>query len=110
VNPTTISWEELLPAVQAVMDPPVDTVSLDEWVEALRSSADRLQDIDINPALKLVDFFSELRRSADHPRLETTKALKKSMTMAQMGPVTQAWMHNWMKQWALPGFVTSNCT
>lgn len=103
VNPNTTTWAALLPHLQAELGPEVKVVSLATWVQALRKSAASLsltQDLDANPAVKLVDFYEGLldTRSAV-PQLETGNTEKACALLSDVGPVQGEWMRRWIELW-----------
>ncbi|RYP68643.1 hypothetical protein DL769_005480 [Monosporascus sp. CRB-8-3] len=104
VNPQRTTWANLLPAVMRRLDPAkrIETVSLGAWVDALRESASRSGDTLQNPAVKIHDFFESLAREegGDAIQLDTKNTARVSQTLASLGPVSEDWMENWMKQWA----------
>ncbi|TVY87466.1 Non-canonical non-ribosomal peptide synthetase [Lachnellula willkommii] len=99
VNPSTTTWKLYLPTIKRYIHTRLEVVSLGTWVDALKSSASRSEDLVANPGLKLLDFFTNLVESGKQPILETCETIKSSPTMAEMSAVTEAWMETWMKQW-----------
>ncbi|RWA05313.1 hypothetical protein EKO27_g9790 [Xylaria grammica] len=59
VNPETCRWAELLPIVGKMLGGP-EKVTLTAWVEALHETVSQTNDLERNPAVKLVDFFDNL--------------------------------------------------
>ncbi|KAI0543172.1 hypothetical protein GGR58DRAFT_509903 [Xylaria digitata] len=104
VNPHRTTWGELLPTVTRRLskDKAVEVVSLRAWVNALRESAARAEDIAVNPAVKLIDFFEGLVDSGA-TFFSTERTCDASPTLSTIGPVRDAWMENWMTQWRLAG-------
>ncbi|RYP70035.1 hypothetical protein DL771_005726 [Monosporascus sp. 5C6A] len=104
VNPQRTTWANLLPAVTRDLDPAkrIETVPLGVWVDALRESASRSEDMVQNPAIKILGFFESLAREEgeDAMQLDTKNAVSVSQTLASLAPVTEDWMENWMRQWA----------
>lgn len=104
VNPRTCDWQSLLPTIQDLLDGAEEfaIVPFDEWVEALRESApqtiNKKQEIEKNPAIKLLDFFEGLPR-AKVPRLNTVETQKRSRTLREMRAVAPEDMARWMRQW-----------
>lgn len=77
-------------------------MSLDEWVTTLRETASKTEDIELNPAIKLLNFFEGISGDlVEGSRFQTQQAVETSPTMAQIGPVNDAWMTNWLRQWGL---------
>ncbi|KAI1073845.1 hypothetical protein F5B20DRAFT_478457 [Whalleya microplaca] len=103
VNPQRTEWAKLLPTVRRCLDPKkkIETVPLEAWVDALRKSASKTEDVAQNPAIKLLDFFESMLDKNEEPTLlETKKTLGKSQTLAKLEPISEKLMENWMKQWA----------
>ncbi|KAI1652961.1 NAD(P)-binding protein [Daldinia decipiens] len=103
VNPQQTTWEALLPTVTRCLDSTgkMEVVPLDAWVRALRDSARKTDDLSANSAVKLIEFYEGL--SADNikqTQLDTEKAVQASATLGSLGPVHEAWMENWIRQWA----------
>ena len=108
VNPETISWTTLLPAVQASLGAQAEVEDFVDWVDALKASATResvMQDVEINPAVKLVRFFEDVQDKAvrfpkaSSATLDTFVTVKSSRTLGSLPPVTPEWMELWMQQW-----------
>lgn len=76
-------------------------VPLEEWVNALRESAARTEDIDINPAIRLLDFYESLLSDSDHHKLgfETADTVRESKELARLEAVKPEWMKLWLEQW-----------
>lgn len=101
VNPHTSTWSSLLPVVQQHLGNGLKIVPLPAWLKALKQSSSTTQDLSLNPAIKLLEFFENLQRNEHQPLpiLETTITVKASPTLAQLGPVQPEWMERWIKQW-----------
>ncbi|RYP15960.1 hypothetical protein DL765_005400 [Monosporascus sp. GIB2] len=103
VNPKHTAWADLLPAVARCLDPAkgIETVPLEEWVDALRESSSETGDVDQNPAIKILDFYSNLvHKSATPVLLDTKRAGGLSKTLERLEPIQEAWIENLMRQWA----------
>ncbi|KAI1396390.1 hypothetical protein F4819DRAFT_475493 [Hypoxylon fuscum] len=103
VNPQQTSWAKLVRIVAQYLsrEKAIGMVSLEAWVEELRKSASRIDDVTQNPAIKILGFFEGLAfKGADPILLSTDDTLGMSKTLASLGPVQDAWMENWMRQWA----------
>ncbi|CRG84906.1 hypothetical protein PISL3812_02079 [Talaromyces islandicus] len=104
VNPKSTSWQLLAPTVANCLSSTaqIELVSLNEWVTALRETASKTEDIELNPAIKLLDFFEAISGGrVEGSQFQTQQAVEASPTMAQIGPVNDAWMKNWLRQWDL---------
>ncbi|KAI0111253.1 acetyl-CoA synthetase-like protein [Nemania sp. FL0031] len=99
-NPHAISWGNIVPwAVDSLRLKPV---SFDEWLDKLEGSNESLEDVDKNPAVKLVEFYHEASRVGGAPRcMMTWRATQASKTLREIGPVNREWMTMWSKQWDL---------
>jgi thioester reductase-like protein len=103
VNPNRTSWSDLLPVVYKHLSQarPIDIVSLQDWIDSLRESASKIEDITFNPAVKLLGFYEDLQKKKEEMvQLETTVTVGMSPTMARLQPVVSGWMENWLRQWA----------
>lgn len=102
VNPQQATWASLMPTVVEFLGVDVEAVSLQAWVEALRESASetKLDDLSLNPAIKLLLFFESLVDIRSMPSLlDTSGATGASKALASLKPVGGEWMSNWMRQW-----------
>ncbi|KAI0383708.1 NAD(P)-binding protein [Hypomontagnella monticulosa] len=103
LNPQHTSWGDLLHIVMKYLsrEKVIETVSLEEWLKALRESAPRTEDLSRNPAVKLLDFFESLAgRNTQPALLNTSNSILASQALTGLGPVREEWMENWMRQWA----------
>ena len=104
-NPKTVSWtQDVLPAL-AAGGLKFDIVGQREWVQRLRQSE---QDPNLNPTIKLLDFFAE-KYDNDKPGrsglvFETSKAEERSAAIAEfydvvssglLGRCVQSWKKTW---------------
>lgn len=103
VNPTTASWSDLLPSVCAALGNSVQAVPLEVWIAAVET-LDSPEDIEANPAIKLVEFYRSLM-DVSHPGFQTEKAQEMSPTLSQMSPVNASWLTAWMEQWTRSGML-----
>jgi len=110
-NPHPTRWKELLPAIVNAGGSPPQVVLPETWLAALRASVDADYDDDdvsqINPAVKLIGFFSRLwtAESSDlsaqekSNRMSIDRALAESVHLRELKPVGLAWMNKWVGQW-----------
>ncbi|KAJ5930389.1 hypothetical protein N7466_005882 [Penicillium verhagenii] len=109
VNPHTFSWKsDLLPALmQGSSLPSFEVVSPKEWLQRLANSE---QDPEINPSIKLVDFWKSkyggdtLQAKTGGLSFETQRTTQDSPSLAlAKDPVTngliQRYITSWMNQW-----------
>ncbi|KAI9833793.1 MAG: hypothetical protein M1819_003527 [Sarea resinae] len=105
VNPTALSWPDLLPAIRARLGGEgVKVISLREWIETVRAgpSADAAPTTP-NPSVKILDFFEGIARSAPAGvRFRTERASAASEALRTLGPVRPEWVRAWMDQWGYP--------
>lgn len=104
VNPSKILWSDILPSLQSRFSMSVlDVVPLPSWIDALRRSYSDTDNVSQNPALKLLDFLEDLEKQSsaglEPVVLETINTEKQSQTMAALGPISQEWVDNWIRQW-----------
>ncbi|KAI0547682.1 hypothetical protein F4679DRAFT_553684 [Xylaria curta] len=100
INPHHTTWGELLPIISRRLSQgkEVEVVSLEAWIDALRDSASKTDDIAINPAIKLLDFFESIA-NANITSLSTENTVRVSPTLSTVGPIQDDWMDNWITQW-----------
>lgn len=102
VNPRRTTWSTLLPVIIAHFhNPSLEVVPLTEWVDALDASADHIEDLQVNPALKLLDFYRGLASSIEssNPIFDTAETVNKSKQLASLEAVKPEWMKLWLDQW-----------
>ena len=102
VNPKHTTWKSLLPTIRSHFnESPLEIVSLQEWINALKESADVTLDVDLNPAIKLLDFYQNLANDSSHanPVFETSKAVDRSAQLRLLEAVKPEWMKRWLEQW-----------
>ena len=102
-NPQLRTYESLVPAICQSLPEPVKVVPLEQWVDTLRSTRD--EDVRLNPALKLMDFYEHLTRTESKGSgsviLDTRQTCKVSETLSRLGPIRPEWMQAWIKGWDL---------
>lgn len=109
VNPQAASWSadfaaEVLDAYPGGL---VQPVPFEEWVERLKASAEEAEndkniDIERNPAIRLVDFYSDAIGAKKSQRiLPANASTAASKTLRELGPLSRGWLENWMVQWSL---------
>ncbi|KAL9579715.1 MAG: hypothetical protein Q9212_004940 [Teloschistes hypoglaucus] len=102
VNPRRTTWSILLPVIIAHFhDPSLEVVTLSDWVDALHTSSSRIEDIHVNPAAKLLDFYRKLASGIDsgNSTFEIAGAVGKSKELARLEAVKPEWMKTWLDQW-----------
>ena len=109
VNPQATSWSadfandvlDVYPGTR------VQPLEFEEWVEKLKASAEEAEDdedIDVerNPAIRLVDFYSDAIGATKGQRiLPANASTEASKTLRELGPLSRDWLDNWMVQWNL---------
>ena len=109
VNPQAASWSGDLAAevLDAYPGSIVQPLPFEEWVERLKASAEEVEndeniDVERNPAIRLVDFYSGTIGGKKDARILPAKAsTKASKTLRELGPLSRGWLDNWMAQWSL---------
>jgi hypothetical protein len=109
VNPHAASWSadfaaEVLDAYPGSL---VQPVPFEEWVQRLKATAEEAEndkniDIERNPAIRLVDFYSDAISAKKSQRiLPANASTEASKTLRELGPLSRGWLENWMVQWSL---------
>jgi hypothetical protein len=103
VNPNRTTWGELIPALRGYYGERIKaTVSFKTWVEALKASAARLEDIDRNPGVKILDTYEAFASKGPGKGfvpLETERTARLSPTMSRFEKITPKLVRNWCDQW-----------
>ena len=101
VNPNPTRWQEIIPTLRKTYADPLELIPFRDWLIALQVQAENDVMAAKAPATRLLRFFEQLEQSTIVSRgvLSTTKAVKASPTMAALGPVEDAWVRMWMRQW-----------
>lgn len=104
VNPNQTGWSKLISTVARHLDlsgERIQSIPLEKWVQALRESASKTDDVAVNPATELLEFFEDMLQASEKPTiLDIQRAINCSPPLAGVGPVQDEWMENWMRQWA----------
>jgi hypothetical protein len=108
VNPQASSWKKLVPVVQdyysnrsSIQGSDIKSVPFDEWVQKLAGSASKSNgDIEVNPAVKLLDFYQGLSQGSLAVTLDTEKTKQMSESLRKLERVDPQWMKLWLEQWA----------
>ena len=109
VNPLATSWSadfaaEVLDAYPGSL---VQPVPFEDVVERLKASSEEAKndkniDIERNPAIRLVDFYSDSIGAKKSQRiLPANGSTEASRTLRELGRVNCGWLENWMIQWNL---------
>ncbi|VUC32365.1 unnamed protein product [Clonostachys rosea] len=102
-NPKYTTWPELLPIINQHLgqEKALETVALSEWVGALRDTQNQTDNVAQNPAVRLLHFFDDLLGHGEESLLlDTQNSIRSSPTLANLEPVHDSWMENWLRQWA----------
>ena len=101
VNPTQTTYNALLPSILSHFPDPPKLVSLSEWLSAVEGE----QDLQKNPAGKLVDFYKGmLEVGAPGTKmvvLDTARTKARSEALRGMEGIKGGWLEEWMKGWGL---------
>ena len=100
VNPQATSWSaDLATGVLAAYPGNiVQPLLFEEWVERLKASAEEAEndenvDIERNPAIRLVDFYSDAISAKESQRvLQATASTAASKTLRELGPLSRDWL------------------
>ncbi|KAI1310704.1 hypothetical protein F5Y03DRAFT_345330 [Xylaria venustula] len=102
-NPESTTWDQLLPAVKAVVP---ETVLPAEWIRRLEASRDATPHaLDRNPGVKLIDFYKQTFLGGDGAKqpiaIERQNLLSGSEAARGLSPVKPENLAKWMKGWGL---------
>ena len=107
VNPHKMTFAKLIPPIAKQLG--LSLIPFATWVDNLaalgQDGSTMTATLDRAPALKLLDFFKTLvetdRSGKALVALDTTQAEEASAMLKAAGPVTGAWLSNWIRQWGL---------
>ncbi|KAL8791204.1 MAG: hypothetical protein Q9213_000161 [Squamulea squamosa] len=107
VNPHCIHWSTLNTIIQEHLGEHIQAITLTDWIEVLKADigCDSVTTVS-KPALKILPFLETLAEKdiQQEPRylsFDTTNGTRGSKTMAQLQPVSEEWIHKWIKQWGI---------
>ncbi|CDO77398.1 hypothetical protein BN946_scf184857.g4 [Trametes cinnabarina] len=114
VHPKSAPWRTVIAPIAEELGVPL--VSYDEWLSALQKSvsgADSGKEIELmkaNPALRLVDFFKNLKSSPEREPLgmvylSTEKSTRVSEALANLPPLDAERAKAWLAAWKQSGFL-----
>ena len=101
VNPNVTTWSSLVPGILELYNgSDVKPCSFEEWIDKLEKSSEKELDAERNPAIKLLDFYQNVAKAKEGPRmLSSQRAEKASTTLQNIGAVNNDWESIWMHQW-----------
>ena len=101
VNPHRTTWSTLLSVVKEHFGSTLQIVSLNEWVDTLSQSAISTENVNVNPAIKLLDFFQSLLSKSPPTSsiFETAETELNSRELAALEAIKPEWMRIWLEQW-----------
>ncbi|KAL8953360.1 MAG: hypothetical protein Q9222_000787 [Ikaeria aurantiellina] len=113
VNPHGVAWHDLLPVVEEHIrrrlprSKELTIVAFDEWETRLRERTETVLstkgvasdglNIDLIPAMKLLDFFEECTKGTS-VELSTDESTRASKGLSLMKPVSQEWLSKWIEE------------
>lgn len=90
----------------------VSTCSYDEWIEKLEVQASvmvEMEEAELLPALKSMDFFRSLKSSLNETPVASTyvegKGVRESGRMREAASITENDIHQWVKYWKEVGLL-----
>lgn len=88
VNPKETNWNALVTSVQKSLSVGrnIELVRLEEWIQTLEASASSVEDLGLNPAVKIIDYFRSLHKQ-DPIILDPTNATSVSLTLRNLEAV-----------------------
>ncbi|KAL8724361.1 MAG: hypothetical protein Q9166_007997 [cf. Caloplaca sp. 2 TL-2023] len=100
VNPTVIPCTSVIDVLKEACGPNVQMTSLKDWITRLNESKLNAEELKTKPALKMLDFLSEMAEQVTQPpKYSTERSRKASPTMRDMKPVDEELIGVWLKQW-----------
>ena len=106
VNPHPRPWHSLIPAFQDACTTPLQLVTFPVWLAALQKQTESGESPEKLRAMALLDFFEHSQQPTAETKavLSTTNTMRACKTLAALGPVDDAWVRIWMRQWGLSKF------
>ncbi|CAG7926853.1 unnamed protein product [Penicillium olsonii] len=105
VNPSTTDYTEMTPFLAERLGntrEKLEVVSLQSWIgHLMKESLTDLSSQNANPAMKLLSFYQALAASQSNQSvtLETKMTVDRFPWLQGIGPVTQEWLGDWLRQW-----------
>ena len=104
VNPRQGKWFSLIPSITKYFSTAnekttIEPVSFKDWLDSLRATAARTEDVKKNPGIKLLEFYGSMEEEAAEPELETAETAGMSETLKGLSAVGPEWMEIWLRQW-----------
>ncbi|MCJ1401925.1 hypothetical protein MMC11_005142 [Xylographa trunciseda] len=99
INPHYGSWKALIPTIVKNLGEDIEPVSFGAWFDALEATAAKPQDVAKNPAIKLLEWFEQMKAGGEEAELETAETATRSETLRGLTAVGPEWMEIWLKQW-----------
>lgn len=121
LNPHQTQWEEILPTIVKTLSSAknastgIEKISFKSWIRKVEEKIDQqssgtteeseIRDVhldrlvELNPAIKLLDFYrvEETRKKCN--KWETGRAQGQSERLRNLGRVENSWMEKWIKGW-----------
>lgn len=104
VNPSSVKFGSLVPAIKKRLGACIKVVNFDAWVEALEELDKEDEDVlERYPALRILEFFRGLRTDGNGKEMEfvTERSMSASQTMREMELVSVKMMERWMRGWGM---------
>ena len=101
VNPNATTWSSLATGILKLYKSiNVKPCSFEEWIDKLEKSVEKELDVERNPAIKLLDFYQNVAKAKEGPRiLSSQRAEEASTTLQNIDAVNNDWADIWMRQW-----------
>lgn len=101
MNPRTVTWRPLLPAIHRHFAAQV--VTFPEWVDFLSKVETSDTELEEKPALKLLDFLKSLAGLLEwkQPPWETKRAEGASATLRDLPAIDENMMDLYLTQWGI---------
>lgn len=109
-NPIRQGWKETIPVLADALDvPSQNIVPFPEWVRLVKDHPRQVEGPEgENPAFLLIDFLDDnfIRMSCGGLLLDTAKSREHSKTLANLGPVSEDLVRQFVKSWKEMGFLS----
>lgn len=110
-NPQPTTWDQLRPAIVEALqakapEKEIKEVSLSTWIERVRADASALDTaakleamLQVNPAVKLLDFYQGLLVGEEVSAMDGQNALQESQHLRGLDGIRADWMRKWVDGW-----------
>lgn len=110
-NPQPTTWDQLRPVIIEALQAKhpkqeIKEVPLSTWIERVRNDASALDTtakleamLQVNPAVKLLDFYQGLLVGDEVSTMDDQRALQESQHLTGLDGLHKDWIHKWVNGW-----------